>query len=79
MSNTSKKKNKILRRAAKKARKLSNYIRFGPKAWSRRKKKDIVGQGESPTPPAAVAARSTSVKGRRKRRKNGSSQRVGGR
>ena len=78
MSKASKKRTKELRRAEKKARKLANYIRFGPKGPTKKaKKKKIVGT-KSPTVSPPTPQSKTSAAGRRRRRKNGANLRVGG-
>ncbi len=79
MSRATKARSKDKRRREKKARKLANYIRFGPKekAGSKKSKQRLKHSTGEPRP--AAKKPSTSPKGRARRRKNGAEWRVGGR
>lgn len=79
MSKVTKARSKDKRRREKKARKLANYIRFGPKEKARNVKSKQRLKHSTGKPRPAVNKPLTSPKGRARRRKNGAEWRVGGR
>lgn len=72
MSKASKERQRQKRKEAKKARKMANYLRFGPKKGGITKKAapKTVGEGKTELSPPAKKDK-TSAKGRKRRRKNG--------
>lgn len=69
MSKTAKKKNSEKRRAAKKARKTANYLRFGPKAGhsgrrqKRKKNRNLKGQQNRANHAAGAKGQTTKSRG----------------
>jgi hypothetical protein len=72
MSKASRKRSKDKRAQEKKARKMANYVRCGPKGTGGVKKQQQKTVGDTKkAPPKEMPAPKTSAKGRARRRKNG--------